>query len=70
MAVAYRPPMALSPAVQLKEFGPCFNELFPTSPKEDQHANDPQNHTHTANPVSGAVDTLNHMRLGIACMSG
>ena len=38
-----------------------FNELFPTSQKEDQHAerkHDPQNHTHTANPVSGVVDTL------------
>ena len=38
-----------------------FNELFPTSRKEDQHAerkHDPQNHTHTANPVSGVVDTL------------
>ena len=38
-----------------------FNELFPTSRKEDQHAErkyEPQNHTHTANPVSGVVDTL------------
>ena len=36
-----------------------FNELFPTSQKEDQHAerkHEPQNHT--ANLVSGAVDTL------------
>ena len=45
-----------------KEFSArVFNELFPTSQKEDQHAerkHDPQNHTHTANPVSGVVDTL------------
>ena len=45
-----------------KEFlARVFNELFPTSQKEDQHAerkHDPQNHTHTANPVSGVVDTL------------
>lgn len=36
-----------------------FNELFPTSQKEDQHAerkHEPQNHT--ANLVSGVVDTL------------
>ena len=45
-----------------KEFSAgVFNELFPTSQKEDQHAerkHEPQNHTHTANPVSGVVDTL------------
>lgn len=45
-----------------KEFSArVFNELFPTSQKEDQHAErkyEPQNHTHTANPVSGVVDTL------------
>ena len=45
-----------------KEFSArVFNELFPTSQKEDQHAerkHDPQNHTHIANPVSGVVDTL------------
>lgn len=45
-----------------KEFSArVFNELFPTSRKEDQHAErkyEPQNHTHTANPVSGVVDTL------------
>ena len=45
-----------------KEFSArVFNELFPTSQKEDQHAerkHDTQNHTHTANPVSGVVDTL------------
>ena len=45
-----------------KEFSArVFNELFPTSQKEDQHAerkHDPQNHTQTANPVSGVVDTL------------
>lgn len=38
-----------------------FNELLPTSRKEDQHAerkHEPQNHTHIANPVSGVVDTL------------
>ena len=38
-----------------------FNELFPTSRKEDQHAerkHEPQNHTHAANPVSGVIDTL------------
>lgn len=43
-----------------KEFSAgVFNELFPTSQKEDQHAerkHEPQNHT--ANPVSGVVDTL------------
>ena len=45
-----------------KEFSArVFNELFPTSRKEDQHAerkHDQQNHTHAANPVSGVVDTL------------
>ena len=45
-----------------KEFSArVFNELFPTSRKEDQHAerkHEPQNHTHAANPVSGVVDTL------------
>ena len=45
-----------------KEFSArVFNELFPASQKEDQHAErkyEPQNHTHTANPVSGVVDTL------------
>ena len=45
-----------------KEFSArVFNELYPTSQKEDQHAerkHDPQNHTHIANPVSGVVDTL------------
>ena len=45
-----------------KEFSArVFNELFPTSQKEDQHAerkHDQQNHTHAANPVSGVVDTL------------
>lgn len=45
-----------------KEFSArVFTELFPTSRKEDQHAerkHDPQNHTLTANPVSGVVDTL------------
>ena len=38
-----------------------FTELFPTSRKEDQHAerkHEPQNHTHAANPVSGVIDTL------------
>ena len=43
-----------------KEFSArVFNELFPTSQKEDQHAErkyEPQNHT--ANLVSGVVDTL------------
>lgn len=43
-----------------KEFSArVFNELFPTSQKEDQHAerkHEPQNHT--ANPVSGVIDTL------------
>lgn len=45
-----------------KEFSArVFTELFPTSRKEDQHAeriHDPQNHTHIANHVSGVVDTL------------
>ena len=45
-----------------KEFSArVFNELFPTSRKEDQHAerkHDQQNHTYAANPVSGVVDTL------------
>ena len=48
-----------------KEFSACvFNELFPTSRKEEQHTVDQhaeQKHeqrSRTANPVSGVVDTL------------
>ena len=43
-----------------KEFSArVFNELFPTSQKEDQHAERQyEQRSRTANPVSGVVDTL------------
>ena len=59
--------IAANGSVLGKEFSACvFNELFPTSRKEEQHPveqhaerkHEPQNHPHAVNPVSGVVDTL------------